>query len=609
MIRNFLAKPGYHLLLIMILGILGYSNTFNVPFQFDDEANIVKNPIIKNLDYYINPGKAEVYEGFAEYPLLINRYIGSLTLALNYKIHGLDVTGYHVVNLLIHLINALLVYWFVQLIFISLASGAGGDKPSSGKHADTIALFTALLFVTHPIQTQAVTYIIQRFASLATMFYLFSIIMYIKARLAFNADNPQQSRRAAITYYLIALLVAVLAMKTKEISFTLPAMIVLFETLFFKGGWRRRILWLVPFVLTMLIIPATLIFIVNLSGGAGGGAGHLGAATSLSGSHVTRLDYLFTEFKVIMTYLRLMFFPVDQNLDYDYPLYHSMADPGVFPSFLVLLLISLTAIYSFGRYGKKIPLIRVIFFGTAWFLVTLSIESSIIPIIDVIYEHRMYLPSFGLFLVISILLVMIIERSQQKWVAGTVYLSVIITALTFTGVTYSRNKVWNDKIVFWQDVVAKSPGKARGYTQLATAHEEKGDLDQALKYFKKASALEPYNSQINVYLGTILSKLGRTNEAIQEFRKALRVNPTNVEARIKLGTAFAKLGRINEAIHELSEGAGRISPYDAEALTNLGIGLYTLDRKDDALIPFRDALRINPDSLEARSYLDRLGGR
>ena len=231
MVRNLLYKPVCYLLLLIILGILGYSNTFNSPFVFDDLGNIAENPVIKNLDYYITPAKAAVHKGMQGYPMLINRYIGSLTFALNYKINKLDVTGYHVVNLLIHLINSLLIYWFVQLIFITLASGAGGDNPLSLKHASTIALFSSLLFVTHPIQTQAVTYIIQRFASLATMFYLFSLIMYTKARLSLNeGDNDTPGGKInfrALVCYLVALFAAVLAMKTKEIAFTLPAMIFL----------------------------------------------------------------------------------------------------------------------------------------------------------------------------------------------------------------------------------------------------------------------------------------------------------------------------------------------------------------------------------------------
>ncbi|MCK4839691.1 MAG: hypothetical protein KAS94_12890, partial [Desulfobulbaceae bacterium] len=377
MIRNFLSKPVCHLLLVIFLGILGYSNTLTVPFVFDDIPNIVENPIVTNLDYYVTPSKAKDDKGLMEYPLLINRYIGSLTFALNYKVHGLDVTGYHIVNLLIHLINSVLIYCFIHLIFIALASVTGGDNPLFLKHVSTIALFSSLLFVTHPIQTQAVTYIVQRFASLATMFYLLTMTMYAKARLTINAVNSNSQgktiRIRALVYYLISLLAAVLAMKTKEIAFTLPVMIVLYEFLFFKEETKNRILYLVPFILTMLIIPATLIYIVGLDGGTG-------TATRLA-TDMPRLDYLFTEFRVIITYIRLIFFPVSQNLDYDYPLYHSLFDPEVLLSFLALFVICSTVIYSFWRYRKTQPLTRVIFFGTVWFFATLSVESSIIPIV------------------------------------------------------------------------------------------------------------------------------------------------------------------------------------------------------------------------------------
>jgi tetratricopeptide (TPR) repeat protein len=552
MTKNLLSKPAYHLFLVIILGILGYSNTLNAPFYFDDDPNIVKNPVIKNLDYYITPAKAKGCNGPGGYSMLTNRYIGSLSFALNYKIHGLEVTGYHVVNLCIHLINSLLIYWFVHLIFITLASGAGGNNPLLRNHASTVALFTALLFVTHPIQTQAVTYIVQRFASLATMFYLLSIIMYIKFRSTSNdcnsADPGKKISARALLYYLAALFAAVLAMKTKEIAFTLPAMIVLFEILFFKGEIKSRILYLAPFILTMLIIPATLIYLVGL-----GVEGGVDTATRL-GSELPRLGYLFTEFRVIITYLRLIFFPVGQNLDYDYPLYHSLFDPEVFLSFLALFVMCSAVIYFFRRYRKSLPLTRVIFFGTAWFFATLSIESSIIPIVDVIFEHRMYLPSFGIFLVISALLVMIIERCRQKWVETTVFLTVIITALVFTGVTYARNRVWDDALILWQDVVNKSTEKARGHNYLGLAYKEKGNLNLALKHLNKAVALDPLYPNAYSNLGIAYFDKGLIDESITAFRNAIKIKPTHANAHFNLGIAYGEKGLLEEAKIEMRKG-------------------------------------------------------
>ncbi len=561
-------------MLLIALGIIGYSNTFNVPFHFDDRENIITNPIIKNLDYYKTPSKAKVYKSTTEYPMLINRYIGSITFALNYKINKLNVTGYHVVNLLIHLINSLLVYWFVHLIFITLASRAGGDNPLFLKHGSTIALFSALLFVTHPIQTQAVTYITQRFASLATMFYLVSIIMYTKFRLTLNKVNGEDQKISvrALGYCLIAIFTAVLAMKTKEIAFTLPAMIVLYEFIFFKGETKSRILYLIPFILTMLIIPATLIGIVDLGGGSG-------SATRLA-TDMSRLDYLFTEFRVIITYIRLIFFPVAQNVDYDYPVYHSIFAPEVFLSFMALLTLCLMVIYSFWRYGKTQPLTRVIFFGTGWFFVTLSVESSIIPIVDVIFEHRMYLPSLGLFLAISVLLVMIIERCRQKWAEGAVFSLVIITALFFTCLTYSRNNLWNDELVLWQDVINKSPQKARGYTNMGNAHIAKGNLDKGIKYHKKAA-----------FLGETYKDKGFVDDSTKALPRANNIDSSHAEAYSNLGKGFFDKGLIDESIKAF-EMAISIDPSYADAHYNLGIAYGEKGLDEAAKIEMRRGLML-----------------
>lgn len=555
MSKNLLHNPTFHLLLVIILGTLGYSNTLNVPFQFDDVPNIVENPVIKNLDHYLAPSKAQIYKGSTEYPMLIKRYIGSLTFALNYKINGLDVTGYHVVNLVIHLITALLLYWFVRLIFRSLSSTGNRDNHLFNNYPSTTAFFASLLFVTHPIQTQAVTYIIQRFTSLAAMFYLFAIIMYIKARLPFNdSSNQGQGVKIGIKvplYYLISLLAAVLAMKTKEIAFTLPAMIVLYEFLFFRGKTKHRVLYLAPFVVTMLIIPATMMSLGKASGDIAEG---VNVVTRLQ-TDMPRLDYLFTEFRVIMTYIRLIFFPVGQNLDYDYPLYHSISDPEVFLSFASLLFIACAAIYCFYRYRKTLPVTKVVFFGTAWFFATLSVESSVIPIVDVIFEHRMYLPSLGLFLVIGLLLAMVIEKCRQKKAEVVVFLSVIIASLVFTGITHSRNNVWNNKVVFWQDVVNKSPNKARGYNYLGLAHYEEGNLEQAIKHYEKCVSLAPSYANAYSNLGIAYYDKGLIDEAITAFRAAIKADPSHADAHYNLGIAYGTKGLMREAYMEMRRGS------------------------------------------------------
>ncbi|MBI4688897.1 MAG: hypothetical protein HY754_01285 [Nitrospirae bacterium] len=265
--RSLSGNPIVHLLLIAIIGFLAYSNTFNVPFEFDDRFLIVGNPIIQNFNYFIEPSKAKIWGDFY-YKTFISRYIGFLTFSFDYAIHGLDVVGYHIFNLTVHVLNAALVYWLVMLTLRVLKyhsvkvseyqSSEDSDTMTLG-HSDThlVALFSALIFVSHPIQTEAVTYIWQRVASLATFFYLLSLVMYIKFRLhdtkkmhdagytIHDKKNPTACimdrescivSRASCIMYLASLFSAVLAMKTKEIAFTLPIIIGLYEFMFFTDS-------------------------------------------------------------------------------------------------------------------------------------------------------------------------------------------------------------------------------------------------------------------------------------------------------------------------------------------------------------------------------------
>ncbi|MBI4837893.1 MAG: hypothetical protein HY806_01860 [Nitrospirae bacterium] len=360
-----LYKPLFHILLIVIIGLISYSNTFNVPFYLDDVPNIAENPIIKNFQYFTDPSNAKglpLYTGFKM------RFIGYLTFALNYKLHDLDVTGYHIFNISVHIINALLIYWLILLTFqtpwFSVIARRETTKqsplpeiaPAENRHRNDsrvlfqpsplilhpslIAFFSALIFVSHPIQTQAVTYTVQRFTSLATMFYLISLVMYIKSRLRWTIKATVEAKAevnifSTLTFYFLSLLSAVLAMKTKEIAFTLPVTIAIYEFMFFNGKIKKKVLYLIPLLLTLFIIPLN---IVDLSKNIGNLMDKISDATKVQIVSMTRWDYLFTQFRVIVTYIRLLFLPINQNLDYDYPIYYSLLNPDVFLSFLFLLL-------------------------------------------------------------------------------------------------------------------------------------------------------------------------------------------------------------------------------------------------------------------------------
>jgi tetratricopeptide (TPR) repeat protein len=619
-------KPVIHVLIIVVLGLLAYSNTFQSPFQWDEMDFIVGNPIIRNLDYFTDTSRAE---GLPVYDGLKSRYIGYLTFALNYKLHGFEVLGYHIVNIAIHLINAILVYFLVLLTFHTpfflpphppLAKGRTKEGSLFTIHYSRLFAFAvALLFVAHPLQTEAVTYVFQRFASLVSMFYLLSLVLYIKGRLqsqsaeskAQRGKNAMRYALGPMLYYSLSLLSAVLAMKTKENAFTLPVIITLYEFLFFSGPIKTRVLRLVPWLLTLPIVPMTIM-------GAGGTPGEIISQVrdpaSLGYITPTPGDYFFTQFRVIVTYIRLLFLPVGQNIDYHYPLYHSFFNPPVFLSFLFLSAIFGAAVYLLVRshrakgvaHGLDHSLLpaqiamRLIAFGILWFFITLSVESSIIPIPMLINEYRVYLPSVGFFLALITGILLLVQRfpgaSFQKAKMFAAILAVIV--LAFAGSTYARNVLWKDNVSLWEDVVGKSPDSSRGYNNLGIAYYEKGRNDEAIRMYEHAIALNPSYLDAYMNLGVSYAVTGRLDAAIEKFSAVVATDPKNDEAYLNLGRAYSDLRRPHEAI-EYFRGAIAVNPNNSAAFHGLGTAYARLGHLDDALAAYTRFVELSPHDPEA----------
>ncbi|MFH0762530.1 MAG: tetratricopeptide repeat protein [Candidatus Omnitrophota bacterium] len=441
-------------LILIGLGILIYSNTFNSSFQFDDYDSIVSNLNIRNITH--------IKAIWSFWP---NRFITYLTVAFNYHFNQLNVFGYHLFNLLAHLISALLVWWFVLLTF----SSPGMKNNKTTRYADSIAFFAALIFVAHPLQTQAVTYIIQRAACLAALFYLGALCLYAKARIL----QYRASGNTWKPYYIGSILMAALAMFTKEITITLPFMVLLYETYFFRT--EKKINWkqLIPFLALLLIIPSVMIATksVNLA------EMH---RVSEAAPGIAPVNYLLTQFRVVVTYLRMAFVPFSQNVDYDYPLANSLAQPQVFIS---LILIAVILIISFKIRSKY----RLISFSIFWFFLVLLPESSILPLADVIFEHRLYLPMAGYSIFLATVVYLLLEKRDIRI---TVILLSIIVAF-YSTVAYSRNFYWKSEFSLWDDAIRKSPRKVRAYNERGIAYVRLGNYKKALDNFAMAISLNP----------------------------------------------------------------------------------------------------------------------
>ena len=356
----------YNLLAIgalLLLGAIIYSDTFHSSFHFDDTSSILENFSIRNI--------LNLKAIWNSWP---TRFITYVSLAFNYCLGRFNVLGYHIFNFLVHLSASIMVWWFTLLTFSTPVM----HEKKITKHARLIAFFASLVFLAHPIQTQAVTYVIQRAASLTTLFYLVCLCLYIKSRLLqWEEDNIIASR----LFYCGSLIAAVMAMFTKEIAITLPFTVIFYEYCFLRR--RKRFYWksALPLLSTIFIIPLTMFLTKS--------ADFIGMRrVQEHTSGISPWQYIFTQFSVIVTYIRLLLIPINQNLDYDYHIAKSLLEIPTLASLILLVLILIIVIRIFPKY-------RLISFGIFWFFLTLLPESSVIPIGDVIFEHRLYLPMVG----------------------------------------------------------------------------------------------------------------------------------------------------------------------------------------------------------------------
>ena len=559
------------IILILGLGLLAYSNSFFCSFHFDDARFIVSNLAIKNLHNI---------QGI--WDLLPCRFILYLSLAINYYFGQLNVLGYHLVNVTVHLISALLVWW---LVLLTLRTPALKDDPIA-RHAPTIALLTALIFVTHPIQTQAVTYIIQRAASMSTMFYLLSLCLYAKSGLLRCAPrHDRHCERSEAVSFIASLFAAVLAMFTKETAITLPLIVLTYEFYFLNN--KKNINWkhLAPFLATALIIPITMFF-----------TAHSHAVSSremqmaLKGhSTIPAASYLITEFRVIITYIRLSFIPIHQNLVYDYPIYKSILNAPVLFSLLTLG----TVLYFAKRLFLKY---RLVSFGIIWFFITLLPESSIFPIDIVIFEHRLYLPMVGFCIFgVSGLYYLSAKRTLKVMIA---LLAAVIGINSF--LTYQRNKIWATEISLWNDVVTKSPHKERPYVSRGLAFTLENDIPDAIADFDRAIDLNPSDDEAYNNRGMIYGNQNQFPEAMADFNKAIQINPQDAQAYNNRAFIFAVQGDFANALREIKKAIA-LDPDYADAYYNLGKVYNSQGNLKEAVVDYSKAIRLNPDDAKAHN--------
>jgi len=430
---------------------------------------------------------------------------------------------------------------------------------------------------------------------LAALFYLLSLYLYIKWR---------NHKQGGLLFYVLSIIAAIAASKTKEISFTLPFVILLTEYVFFTepGKWisRKRLFALIPYAIVLIIIPLSIL---------GPELGLWSDKTVLDDGftrvqqlidikELSSYSYLMTQFTVVPKYIQLFFLPISQNLDYDYPLYHSFFNLKVAAGFFLLLIIFVSAILaaSFAKKSRR-PLFLLASAGVLWFFITLSIESTVVPIRDVIFEHRMYLPGAGLALGVAVLIVHILRGRQRAFSGKAILVAALIIITPLTALALKRAMVWSDIISLYEDIALKSPEKARARNNLGVLYASTGQRDKAIIEFRKTLALNPDYAGPHKNLARVLFGKGNIRGAINEFKAALSTNPADYE----IHEALAGIYR-DEGLFEKSEKEYKIVlalvPSNVNSRNNLANIYISEKRYNEAILEFKKILLTHPQQVE-----------
>lgn len=554
----------WRLILIALVGVAAYANTFTMAFNFDDNSNIFGANALRNM--------GSLRDLFS---LRTMRSVGDISFALTYRAWGSAVIPFHVGNLFIHLMTA----WLVAALV--LVTGRTPHLLGASSELDDAQLRTArlggllagLLFVAHPIQTQAVTYLVQRYASLATLWYVAAVVCYARARLATVACRWLH----VLVWGLLTLIMTLFAMRTKEIAFTLPLVLALYEVCFFRGKRSWRLVAIGGMLSLLAVIPYTL-FGPALFRNLGQIWESIRVQTAMS-----RTDYLFSQFPIIVKYLRLILWPAGQSIEHMAVQYKSFWNAPVLSAAALLLTLLLTGCLLIWRGARGLSSLRLIGFGIVWFFLSLTVESSIIPIVDLIFEHRVYLPFVGICLTVGPGAALLAERWRRQELVLTVSgILVLILAV----VTYQRNEVWRTPVTLWQDATLKAPYSSRAWNNLAYAYLREKRPGEALTPLLKSIELNPGPPDVWNNIGIALEQLGiyqgrfqrnynmfRTSADLLQGQSAWFANAYN-----NLGLAYEYLRQPAAAIQAYETSFSYMPDFPA-ARFNLGLSALMLGNR------------------------------
>jgi tetratricopeptide (TPR) repeat protein len=568
--------------LLLVICFLIYSNTFEASWHFDDVTIILNNPRINISDLQPETVLQTFFaslDGGLYLGKRLYRPVSCFSFALNWYIGQNDVTGYHLVNLAAHIFTAFILYLTILGLFRS--------PRLSGQHNGSenfIALLTAVLWATNPIQSQAVAYIVQRMAVLAAMFYVLSIYLYLQARI-------RKTGRKQFLFFGGCILSFLLALGSKENAATLPLALLLLELIFFQNLSRlaknKTFLW-GAIIFGFFAALCVLFFFYQ------------GKFSSVMAAYNARsfslMQRLMTQPGILVFYLSQIFYPLPSRLSIEHDIAVSTSCFSPWTTLPSIIIIVLLIGLGFSLARKK----PILSFAILFFFLNHLIESTIFPL-ELMFEHRNYLPSLYLFFPVAVGIKWLLNQyKEKKRLLHVMLVSCLTMLIVFLCIgTYLRNMTWATEKTLWEDAVQKAPGRARPYQNLAAGYYGKiGDYRKAFDLYEKALELEgsqPVYSKIASLgnMARISYKEGEYQKAMELCKNALDLYPHYRPALRVMVMCYAALGNWLQASKsaELLLSKNYLSK-DYRIL--YGFSLLKIKKYDMALTHFRNTLRMYP---------------
>lgn len=557
-------KLTFALILLILAVVIVYSPSLKVPFLLDDYGKIIRNPDIKSLAnipsrliYPYGP-QPEFHRNDPSRPLTY------LTLTLDYYFHQLDPAGYHVSNIILHILVVLLVFLLASLAF-----------PLVGKGGILLPFISALLFAVHPINVNVVTYVMGRAASLATVFYVLAVILFI------------QARRGIKWCYVVSIACFVLALASNQLALTLPAIFLLTDYCFCNQGnlagvlrgWRRHLgYWLI--LMTYLLARVAYF----------GGVGDLEAEKLLN----DRTTYFITQVVVLWKYIGMIFFPAGLSFEHLFNPIKQATDLRVLLSiglFIFLLLI----FFRFIRHKNFLP-----FFGILWFLITILPTSSFFPTTAMLAENRVYLPVIGICLIFPLLGKFVIEWMgvTNSLSNGLIVVCLCLACLLGT-LTFQRNTLYQTPTDLWMDVIQHYPNHIRAHKNLAVGYLNRGIFEKAAREAQIVISNEPDDSDALNTLAAAYYQLGNYNGALKTYLDILGKNPNSAPTYHNMGILLEDMHDIEGAIGSY-KNALKIDPRLVDSMNNLANLYVQKGLLEEASGLYEAALKIDPNNVKIR---------